>query len=97
MNTDLINRLKTGIYASDEGRDLAAHIVQLIERDYHTETAEFSIRTTNLALGEVARALAVNVVSPDGLTPYYFIVLWPTDGVCVRVKGPYMAPKFEEI
>ena len=65
MNTDLINRLRTYIYATSEAKDLAAEIIQLLERNYPC-ASRFAFRgVPNYVIGDIAKAAGLSIYRED--------------------------------
>jgi hypothetical protein len=67
-------QLRNAIYATQEGKDLADQLIQLLERNYHCE-ANFYLHASNIAMGEVARALSKNCDYSDAFERYNLSVI----------------------
>lgn len=66
MNTDLINRLRTYIYATTEAKDLAAEIIQILERNYPCEAVFAFKNKPNHIIGDIAKAIGTHTQFVDG-------------------------------
>lgn len=76
MNTDLINRLRTYIYATTEAKNLAAEIIQLLEMNYPCHAKFTFIGTANHVIGDVAKATGATTTYIDG---FHELVLADSD------------------
>lgn len=65
MNTDLINRLRTHIYATSEAKNLAAEIIQLLERNYPCHAKFTFIGVANNVIGDIAKAAGLSIYRED--------------------------------
>ena len=65
MNTDLINRLRTYIYATTEAKDLAAEMIQLLERNYPCHAKFTFIGVANHVIGDIAKAAGLSIYRED--------------------------------
>lgn len=89
MNTDLINRLRTYIYATTEAKDLAAEIIQLLERNYPCHAKFTFIGVANNVIGDVAKAIG-EPTTYDGA--FYDLVISDDDrqkAVVILIRSTY--------
>ena len=89
MNTDLINRLRTYIYATTEAKDLAAEIIQLLERNYPCHAKFTFIGVANHVIGDVAKAIG-EPTTYDGA--FYDLVISDDDrqkAVVILIRSTY--------
>ena len=89
MNTDLINRLRTYIYATKEAKDLAAEIIQLLERNYPCQAKFTFIAVANHVIGDVAKATGAPTTYING---FHELVLADADranAVVILIRSTY--------
>lgn len=89
MNTDMINRLRTNIYATQEAKDLAAEIIQLLERNYPCHAKFTFIAVANHVIGDVANAIC-EPTTYDG--EFYDLVISDADranAVVILIRSTY--------
>ena len=89
MNTDLINRLRTYIYATSEAKNLAAEIIQLLEMNYPCHAKFTFIGTANNVIGDVANAIGAPTTY-DGA--FYDLVISDADranAVVILIRSTY--------
>ena len=89
MNTDLINRLRTHIYATTEAKDLAAEIIQLLERNYPCHSKFTFVGIANHIIGDIAKATGTPTTFIDG---FYELVLADADrenAVVILIRSTY--------
>lgn len=55
-----IEKLRHGIYSTQESRDLAAEIIQLLERNYPCVAQFWYYGIANNVIGDIAKALGVH-------------------------------------
>ena len=83
------NKLRSGIYATAEGRDVAERIIHYA--GYNVPNGERCLRTittTDTALGEICRALNMTAFGPDEITPAYRLTVRIADNHLVTIEGP---------
>ena len=82
------NKLRSGIYATAEGRDVAERIIHYA--GYNVPNGERCLRTittTDTALGEICRALNMTAFGPDEITPAYRLTVRIADTISSPSKG----------
>jgi hypothetical protein len=82
------DKLRSGIYATAEGRDVAERIIHYA--GYNVPNGERCLRTittTDTALGEICRALGVSHEAPDQITPAYRTFIRIADNYAIQVEG----------
>lgn len=89
MNTDLINRLRTYIYATTEAKDLAAEIIQLLERNYPCHAKFTFIGVANHVIGDVAKAIGAQTTFVGRF--YELVIAHPhrPNAVVILIRSTY--------
>ena len=89
MNTDLINRLRNHIYATTEAKDLAAEMIQLLERNYPCHAKFTFIGVANHVIGDVAKAVGEPTTYIGG---FHMLVISEADrhnAVMIIIRSTY--------
>lgn len=95
MNTDLINRLRTYIYATTEAKGLAAEIIQLLERNYPCHAKFTFIGVANNVIGDVAKATGAPTTYMGG---FHELVLADADrpnAIEILIRSTYQPNYFQ--
>lgn len=84
-----IEKLRTHIYATQEAKDLAAEIIQLLERNYPCQAKFTFIAVANHVIGDVAKATGAPTTYING---FHELVLADADranAVVILIRSTY--------
>jgi hypothetical protein len=90
-----IEQLRSAIFTTEEGSDLAKDIIQLMERNYPCEVSGIFRGVSNVVLGDIAKATGATLHKPTPTSPYYWLLL-NANNVYVSINGRVMTVKFDE-
>ena len=84
------HKLLLATYVNADVDATAEHVARLLERDYHVSFAHFFVNASNLAIGEIARALQVSAMYSEVNHRYYLTI--EHNNNTIQIEGP-ITPK----
>lgn len=84
-----IDKLRHGIYSTQESRDLAAEIIQLLEMNYPCHASFTYIAVANHVIGDVAKATGTPTTYTGGFHELVIAEADRANAVTILIRSTY--------